>query len=39
MYTRAGIDSVVSLSTSHSPFFSAPTLLADSLEALIGTPA
>lgn len=38
MHARAGIDSVVTLATSHSPFFSAPTLLAESLEALISLP-
>jgi pimeloyl-ACP methyl ester carboxylesterase len=35
MCARAGIDSVVTLNTSHSPFFSAPSLLADALEELI----
>jgi pimeloyl-ACP methyl ester carboxylesterase len=38
MYARAGIDSVVTLSTSHSPFFSAPDLLADALEELFREP-
>lgn len=31
MYTDAGVDKVISMNTSHSPFFAAPTELADHL--------
>ncbi len=38
MYRRAGISRIATLNTSHSPFFSAPLLLAHTLESLAQPP-